>query len=374
MKTVAVYSGDIIRPGGGPSGYVYNLQLAAKKYGTINEFRFIGRIVDQRIAVGGKAGLFTKIGEWLRVTFPNIYIPTPSKRKLLRQLDGVDVAVIHIPLHSDLIWRIKKKVASLIYMPHSPSIISDEYMMDVSSSKRRLNYKYFMEIKWREHACLSYADKIVFPSENAMLAYRRAYPDIIDQGKHHFIFSGVDFEINESEIFSSSPERTSSKIRVAFIGRFNSHKGFDLFCNAAQKLAALDVEFVAAGAGAFPVDKYPVKNLGWREDIKSVLLGVDIVVVPNRVAYFDLLPLEAASAGRPIVFTPVGGNLDQARLMIDSVVSDSVSIDDLVAGISKAIEMKKKNKDWGASNRQAYLKHFSGSAFVRRWDEFICGL
>lgn len=373
MKSVAIFS-SVIKPGGGPSGYVYNLLSASKKTPAANYFRFVGRIVDERTqSFRSVSGIMRVIRE-LRRRIPGIYIPTQGKREIIRSFVGADVAVVHGLVHPKLLSAIRNEVGLLVYMAHSPSIAADEYMMEFSGRKTVPLKQEYDFLNWQEHVCMALADRLVFPSAGSMAAYERAYADIISQGKHVFIPSGVDFNVDEVEIARSGRRCSDGVVKVAFVGRFNLHKGFDLFCEVAKRLVSSRVRFVAAGGGSMKSIDGAVDCVGWVSDIKSFLLSVDVIVVPNRVAYFDLLPLEAAAAGRPIVFTPVGGNVDQANDFPDSILAKSLSIDDLVISVRAAIDEVVRNADWGIRNRDIFLKKYTAELMLNRWDSFISSL
>src|SRR5690606_13578654 len=103
-------------------------------------------------------------------------------------------------------------------------------------------------------------------------------------------------------------------------------------------------------------DSFAVHDLGWKDDPMSTISRARIVVVPNRVAYFDLLPLEAAALGKGIVFSSVGGNIDQHALLPDSVACD---LENLGSGIERAIELCAEDDNWGRRNIDAFERNFT---------------
>jgi glycosyltransferase involved in cell wall biosynthesis len=115
--------------------------------------------------------------------------------------------------------------------------------------------------------------------------------------------------------------------RIGLVGRISPQKGQIEFLEA-TKLLALEfpsVRFVICGAPLFGADEYfdrvkslatglPVEFLGWREDIASVLAGLDLLVMPSKDEGTPLVLLEAFSAGLPVIAYPAGG--------IGEVISD----------------------------------------------------
>jgi len=108
--------------------------------------------------------------------------------------------------------------------------------------------------------------------------------------------------------------------RIGLVGRISPQKGQIEFLEAA-KLLALEfpsVRFVICGAPLFGADEYfdrvkslaaglPVEFLGWREDVASVLAGLDLLVMPSKEEGTPLVLLEAFSAGVPVIAFPAGG-------------------------------------------------------------------
>lgn len=371
MKDVLIFT-PIIRPGGGPAGYAYNMLSASRKTKTRNSFRFIGHTFDGRDTSNPDTWPFLlKVESYLSAR--GFYCSWPKPTQELKLLSKTaDAVILHGPVHPKLVHHLKQTVKTLIFMPHSPSTWADEYMMDYSSKKRKLSRKRYDYFRWAEHTCMAYADLLVFPSTGAANAYRSAYQDILSFKTIHYLPSGVDVE-GETETNSNhaTPIREpNSKLTVGFIGRYNNHKGYDLYCSAAQELASQSLRFISAGNG--PLKSTPsVENLGWISDISGLLRSLDIIIIPNRIAYYDLLPLEAAHFGIPLVFTPAGGSVDQAKLLPDTIVAAGVDASSLNVAIKAAVDKKRTQPNWGHLNKFAYVDIFSAKAMLERWDAFL---
>jgi glycosyltransferase involved in cell wall biosynthesis len=115
--------------------------------------------------------------------------------------------------------------------------------------------------------------------------------------------------------------------RIGLVGRISPQKGQIEFLEAAKLLAVEfpSVRFVICGAPLFESHEYfdrvkslatglPVEFLGWREDVASVLAGLDLLVMPSKEEGTPLVLLEAFSAGVPVIAFPAGG--------IGEVISD----------------------------------------------------
>ncbi|WP_207453790.1 glycosyltransferase family 4 protein [Herbiconiux sp. SYSU D00978] len=247
-------------------------------------------------------------------------------------------------------------------MPHSPSIKADEEAMVAELMGRVLDTAGFRKA---EQQIIDEADLVVFPTRDAAAEYFAAFDgDGRLTSKSRYIESGVP-----ASNFEPRPRRDGS-IGVIFVGRFVPHKGYDLFVDAAETLARRDfaAEFRTLGTGLQARDSAHVKNLGWSETPSEHLLDADVVVVPNRVAYFDLLPLEAAALGRGLVMTTVGGNRDQLKALPDSV---GCAPQDLAEGIAQAVHLARTDITWGTANRRVFLERFTDSAMAARWVKLL---
>jgi glycosyltransferase involved in cell wall biosynthesis len=106
--------------------------------------------------------------------------------------------------------------------------------------------------------------------------------------------------------------------RIGLIGRIAPMKGQADFLRAAARLPE-GATFVICGSPMFCPPVYveevhrlaaglPVEFLGWRDDIATVLAGLDLLVVPSTSAEATTrVILEAFSAGVPVVAYSIGG-------------------------------------------------------------------
>ncbi len=140
----------------------------------------------------------------------------------------------------------------------------------------------------------------------------------ISTGHLHVIYNGVRGP------GSASPARPSTKFRIGVIGRISPEKGQVEFLHAAKILHGRvpTMEFVVCGSPLFEDPQaqayltrtrhlaagLPVEFPGWREDVYSVLAGLDLLVVPSiREPGAPRIVLEAFAASVPVVAFPTGG-------------------------------------------------------------------
>lgn len=119
---------------------------------------------------------------------------------------------------------------------------------------------------------------------------------------------------------------TDGPPRVAFLGRLVPHKGVDWLVEAAARVPGLQVDIAGTGPDGFErhlralVDRLGVDDRvhfhGWLgpEDSRALMLGARAVAVPSTWHEpAGLVTLEAASVGRAVVASDVGGIPEYAR-------------------------------------------------------------
>lgn len=381
----AVVVTEVIRAGGGPSGYVNNLRCGLAQISDEERavtFDFAAREIGvRRSAIGG--GAFNGAG-WLfflRKIFSITkllvkklqlkYYLAPHFYKWRKVIRGADVVIVQGYQEPHLFRYARRWQKCVIYMPHSPSLCADEYKMMCENGGARFERHIYARMFNVEREFFRDASVIVFPSENSSTAYKVAFSSELMSACVRYVKSGVDVPRRYMDAQMSRPCQ-KEVVEIYFLGRYVSHKGFDLFCEAANMLdgAKLKARFFCAGAGPLSVSSPDVIDLGWREDIFEIISRADIIVVPNRIAYYDLLPLECAALGKPLVMTAVGGNLDQLNDLLDSVACEPAP-GDLAYAIENAVQLLRAQSDWGRKNRVSYASNFSSLALAKRWEQLV---
>lgn len=286
---------------------------------------------------------------------------TRSLLQARRELRGADLVVMHgfdHPRILNLLGRLSR--APVAYMPHSPVPMHLEIGAGSAglSQRRRARWAYRAERTLFERASF-----VVFPSAGAT----HSYAGIVGEGRDidlRFVASGVNVPAVD--------ERRVKKdvFSFAFAGRYSSHKGYDLYCAAAALLLERGAEahFLSLGTGDISPSG-PVQDLGWVTEPHSVLASCHVVVIPNRDAFYDLLPLEVAHLGCSLVFTPAGGNVDQANALPDSVMARAIEPGALADAMAEA-QGNYAMKD-GSRNRETALSLFTAQSMASRWDDML---
>jgi glycosyltransferase involved in cell wall biosynthesis len=108
----------------------------------------------------------------------------------------------------------------------------------------------------------------------------------------------------------------SGPLRILFVGRFDTQKGFDIFTKA---MAELHGSAVALAVGEYIISDRPstdvgdnIRIIGWqpREALLQHFLDADILMMPSRWEGLPLVALEAMRAGLPVFSSRAGGLRD----------------------------------------------------------------
>jgi len=250
-------------------------------------------------------------------------------------------------------------------MPHSPSPTADEERMIELARTGRSSSARYRFLRWDENRSIALADIVVFASPGAAEQYDQAFPAALRSTERRYVLSGVGDPV---------PKRTDSAVRalhgrvVLFAGRYVAHKGYDLFLEAAAAARARGVSAVFATLGTGPDRRTTdhVIDLGWSEDPASELRDAAAVVIPNRIAYYDLLPLEAAALGKPLVLTMVGGDNDQLEALPASTGA-AVDPESIAQAVERVLDSLDRDPGYGHENRQVYEAQFTPARLADRW-------
>jgi len=182
--------------------------------------------------------------------------------------------------------------------------------------------------------------------------------------------SGIDLDV-----FNFAPEPEDMKIKIVFISRMIKDKGIFEIVDAANKLRSdygKKIVFLFCG----DIDKNPnaiskdvlqkicdgeyISWLGYRNDIKDILINSHIFVLPSY--YREGIPrsiIEASAIGRPIITTDSVGCKETVN---DGYNGYLIPIKDsyaLVESLLKLIHNKKLRKRFGMNSRKIAERDYS---------------
>lgn len=389
-KVVHVF--PAIRRGGGPSGYAFNLVQALAE---VREAKGTIELLFPPKSTGSNPGKPSRTFQILRELPPWVAGPLLTMRtfSILRdafryfgflpdqiyKIKQAQVVVFHdFRLASAYIRdRRRNPTQKVFVMSHSPTDLSSELLENWKGywgesrlwpSIRRM----LMRIELRT---LLSCDGLLVPCRAALQSYFEGMPQsqaLINSLPIYEIKSGVPKLVptrERREVLSKWGLPLEKKI-VGYFGRRHPHKGYDLFCQAAvmaHEKRYEDLFFVAAGGGHLPSPTHlpNFRDLGYlTEELADVVNAVDLVIVPNRVSYFDFFILEAMSLGKPVLTSRVGGNVcidSPGVFFLDKLDSETILVA-MVELLSNGAELEKKGK----ANELVYEQLYGLRSFGKR--------
>jgi len=214
-------------------------------------------------------------------------------------------------------------------------------------------------------------------------AVKNLWDERLEKSKPRVIHNGIPYEqfLNPAVIAISDLGIAENSLIITMIGRINPGKGQLFFLQMAKQIITSypHCHFVLVG------DPYPgyeninseitdyiitnqlesnVTNLGFREDIASILKLSDIFVLPSILP--DSLPtviLEAMAAGCPVIATRSGG---ASEMVIDGETGYLIPINDIEKGVyalNKLISDRELREKFGSAGRNRVLEKFSLDSF-----------
>jgi glycosyltransferase involved in cell wall biosynthesis len=353
------------KPGGGPQGYIYNLEngLIGKKHDFVFWSVFI---IHDRVQPVSLIEKYKKIPYFIKelfvvFSFLRLNFITLFSFDLLKKLRNSRSIIVND--QSFLFIMVVARIFRLkvYYMQHTPTPWKEEVFSNLGS---RPSLIFKLLIHWIEKVHFLIATKCILPTKNSV----NSYDELKGVYKEYVLSGSPNLKIINSI-------RDKSVLKVAFFGRFHEHKGFDIYLDLVKECSNLEnIHFYCAGAGKIPVpDLKNLTNLGWIKDIDNAIHSIDVVICPNRYTYFDLLPLEVMSAGRILVLSDIGGNIDLGSMSNGIHVAKNNDIHAYKKIILDIHNDFKENKThtYESNNIQLYSEVFTISAFADRYIKYF---
>jgi glycosyltransferase involved in cell wall biosynthesis len=180
-------------------------------------------------------------------------------------------------------------------------------------------------------------------------------------------------------------ERTGPR-RVGMVGNLRPIKEPELLVRAAAIVCAAhpDVTFHIAGEGELrPYLEKQVRALrlegrfflaGATADVPGFLGNLDVAVLCSRSEGLSNAVLEYMAAGRPIVVTAVGGNVELIEDGVTGLLAPPGDVSSLALAISRLLEDRRLAARLSAAARRRAVERYSHEARVRRFEDFYVEL
>jgi glycosyltransferase involved in cell wall biosynthesis len=235
---------------------------------------------------------------------------------------------------------------------------------------RRIVYRYFDCIFGK------YVDRFIVVSDNlkTFLSKTRQVPE----KKIAKVYNGIEVEsfcpnlkTMEDEKLKKSFGIKKDTITVGAIGRLCWQKGFEYFLKSIPAILSKNnkVKFLIVGAGPLQeqlenlakylmIDKRVIFT-GFRDDIRSILYIIDLLVVPSIREGFPMIILEAMAMAKPIAAANLPGISEQLENGITGRLFEPRNHEEISNVLMDLIADKEKRTMLGEMARQAAIERFS---------------
>jgi glycosyltransferase involved in cell wall biosynthesis len=314
---------------------------------------------------------------------PLRYRREPAPPAALAALPAHGLVHAHSTLVADrlLQWRAAGAWSGhLILSSHSPEALAIEKANRLRAKGYAAAYCDHVEktLLARDLAVFRDADAWIFPSPGAMDPYVETLPGFAELARTkrvYFVPTGIVRPVPPAPpAIAKRRMAPASGFQICFIGRHNEVKGYDLFCAAGLRL--LDshpgVQIVCAGTGPLAPPVHPRwHELGQIEDVPALLAASDVLALPNRRTYYDLVLLEALAAGLPVVATATGGNRDVAAetAALSLCPADPESLEQALAAVVAATPGQRAV--WRTAALDGYGNRHTETAFALAYAEAV---
>ena len=222
-------------------------------------------------------------------------------------------------------------------------------------------------------------------------AVRNHWTNQLQRSKPVVIHNGISYDqfLLPEDRNALNLEIAENKVIITMVGRINPGKGQRFFLEMAKVISASypQCHFLMVG------DPYPgyeyvqdeiqqfildnslencVTNLGFRNDIASLLNSTDIFVLPSILPdSFPTVILEAMAASCPVVATQSGG---ASEMVLEGETGYLIPINDLNKGVNALFSLildPELREKFGSAGRNRVLQEFSLDSFRKNIENHL---
>lgn len=375
INKVLIYMNESdLKPVGGPSGYLYNLNLALKKQG-IENIKFIN-----------SSNPTFSIKNSIKQKLPEYFIKNLLSVKLIYDVFNIpkksiinfnDYNMIHF--HSTRALYLNLKALAdykglVLLTSHTPKPYHLELLEDKNmfyNIRRNIFQRY-------DHFAFERADYIIFPCEEAEEPYVNNWEDFvkIKEKKHKsfkYLLTGTKkcFETLTKYEIRKKYNIPDNAFIICYVGRHNEVKGYDLLKEIGKVMLPFSDEIFFLIAGV----ERPLTGLnhdrwievGWTDDPHSIISASDIFVLPNKETFFDLVMLEVLSLGKVVLASNTGGNKYFQKFNQKSIMYFN-NKEEAIAKLKDFIKLPKEEREnMALANRKLYEEYFTLECFLQNY-------
>jgi glycosyltransferase involved in cell wall biosynthesis len=323
MKKLLIFMNEkVLKPTGGPVGYLYNLKSSISDE---HDFHFIKDIKLERTWKEKLRGILKRsMGDKFKKILLNYrLVNSIYYEKYSSGFDFSEYKAVHFHTTNSMYMNRKSLEGykgKVILTSHSPKPAHLEIVEDqLCSFERKIYSKMIKKLENIDLFAFNRADVIVFPCQDAEEPYSNNWEEYktIKREKES------NFKYVPTGCIKARTKSSKTEIRdrfnipqnafvICYVGRHNKTKGFNVLKEIGEEILNKheNVYFLIAGKEE-PLKGIPHKRwveVGWTNDPHSIMAASDLFVLPNQETYFDLILLEALSLGKLILLSETGGN------------------------------------------------------------------
>ncbi len=365
MKTAIFLYSDKMPNRGGPSGYLYNLYEGFSEMQAVPDFICIQKMsnTSQQGEVK-KKNLSAALLE-LRALAYFVKISFKMKKELRGRLSGYDLIHTHSLTDAFNLRRVCGYRGKLILTPHHPEPIANEKVKELEV-KAKGNYYFVRKLfEYVQKKAFAYVDGFIFPSKGAMQIYH-SFQGFTEQAKGkpiEYVYTGVAKPniTLDREAYRKEHGIPQDAFVIAYVGRHNWIKGYDRLVHLFPKMKESNMQVVVAGGingWDYPKDAAWME-LGYITDAANLMNAADVIAIPNRNTYFDLVIIEALSLGKIVISSNTGGNVDIAQKTDGLILFDNEREESLFDAILRVKEMDEMERKRLENASQEFYYNYS---------------
>lgn len=389
-KLLIFYNEEELKPIGGPSGYLYSLNMGLKN--NKSEKVDISFLHSTTHLKSIKKSASTSKNIIVKQIY-KIYKRCQHIRDILRIIYCCQISPINfeefdaIHFHSTRDLYVHRKQlehykGNVILTSHSPQPLYNEYLEGSSKIELHLFGKVYTKLKEMDEYAFERANQIIFPCQTADEPYEKTWKKYREIKKtktnaFKYLLTGtVPANVRyDKEAIRKKYGIPNKAFLISYVGRHNAIKGYDNLKKICANLLEKNPNIYVLVAGNIgPIE--PLKHerwieAGWTNDPHSLIAASDVFVLPNKETYFDLVLLEVLSIGTPSVITKTGGNRFFERYH-DNGVFLYGSFEECEKYIYEIMESSEEKKEkMIQTNKDLYESKFTTDIFAQNYLKLI---
>lgn len=388
MKELIYYNKNLLKPVGGPSGYLYNIEQELEKK-NIDFISFLDipikkptfkQKISKIIPMTAKK-MLKKLMKYESTILKNVL--TDNVKLSCINLKEYDIVHFHSTLDMYMVKdSLKDYKGKVLLTTHSPKVYHKEIIQDYTEEEEYLrNKEKYDSLKIIDEYAFDRANYIIFPTEESEECYYNTWKDyssVKERNKNKYLYlpTGIvpiNINNNKKEVLEKYNIPKDAFI-ISYVGRHNTVKGYDQLKKIGEKVLSKfsNVYFLIAGK------EEPLKGLkderwieiGWTDKPYEIINASDIFILPNKETYFDLILLEVMSIGKPVILTNTGGNKFFKKFDGALYYYDYDDIDKVISNIELLLKEKKLEK-LGEKNKKIILNNLTVEIFTNEYINIV---